>query len=390
MKKSIMLAATLAVLANGNPVHADVNSGSSSWSPRDINTRTIPGEIFNLAITRFTNIEVGTIVEELETNGEKEAHVMATIDAEGTLFFFEFGDRNLKRFLKEGEANFIPFKVSMKDDGSYETSVGAFKYVNNERIDNTEFWGWISLSEFELYKNIKSDDKLRGLKRNDHVYLDVEGRIGLYQDRNSDHNLFLKVGASAGDGTQDYLAKDGRRLTIDGNMMEASAGLHYSYGAPNEGMFEIGAGIKHVTRDGDAHTQLDYDTFELDTMMFDSALLQHEADLAQYEADKKAKEQEVGYADDESMSEESYEELTGIAKPIFGMDDPVLGSTELKQQATYGYGMMKYTRYLERKNIQIGFSLDVQNTIKNEITGSDFMMELQDENQIRANFEIKF
>ena len=399
MKKISKLAAlSLLTLSTVNSLHAYSDyekEGKTSWNFRDYTeSDSIPLMLMSTVVSRLSQVNIGVITKEMENNGETQRVVMSKVSLEGGLVQlghnFDFDSfENLKDF----RVMWIPFKITLEEDGSYSRSVGLFSIQNNEDFDMDSFSGWVKVRDLKLAYHTSSKDEFTGNQQDKFDIVNIKVDIGLLDFDNS--AVYLKTGFSAGGYENTYMTQSGDSLVMDAKPYEYQAGLHYRAGSMSNWFMDVGVGYQSEVGEGKNVLNRDREMYNSQMGEYNTAHDMFQEDLENYMSEKENFEIEHGFPVG-SVSEESFaNHPDGRVKPNFTMREPKLDNTRTVLNRKSVYGSVKVLKYLEDQNIQVGFSLKARSFQDNNATGvnslqEDILLQLRDKNRVDASFEVRF
>jgi hypothetical protein len=393
--KNILLSATLLSTLLFNTSYSDASS------IRSISKDTLPGFLANTLIELTDDIDFSTIEREMEANGETQKVVLQEIGLNGSIGNVFSRDMDKIDYMKGDDylIRAVPFRISKRSDGSFSREIGIFGFKGSAQLDNTDLLTWISVEKFKVFNWVEGKDEFLGTEDKMFEIFATEFKLGLLQDRKSNHNLFLKLGLSVVDhGFRGDLGRQRQVLTADDkiiNMYSGSIGskigLHYSYGSQQDLYFEIGAGIEKISSQDDAFTITESDKFIYEEALSDYNFAKEEyeiqkenfkAEIAEYETEN---EIEAG-----SLSFSEYTELTGIAAPKLDLNSPEQGYTDISYESSHAYGMVKLEKRFPSARIRTSFFVDAKKQLDNKLIIGDENVQLKNTNQVNATFRIEY
>ena len=391
MKKLISTIGLLSVLSTSAAFAACSDcEEKTSLSPRDWSPSLIPSQIAQLILTRLNKLEFATVVSEMQAEGVEESVVVAQVNAEGALVHAFRDSRSLNESLEDHEQYFIPFKVSISSDGSYDVKVALYEFKDNENYEFDQFAGWLSVDNFKFLETGTKNDKTRGLKTTENIFAELNIKMGIMQSEDLEHNLYLTLGATGFlDSEYQTYDQDGYKYSINGNGSEYRAGLKYTYGKNEEGRFEMSAGYAVKTTDGKTSTQGDQIRFSNQMSMYNDLLDQYNQDEAAYQIAKADFANLYGW-DVEDVSDATFQDIMGVVRPSFNEELPEFERSKVVRKTNSIYGKMSYSKYLPSRNIRIGFSVDGRYNLNDEMTGSDQTVIMGDKYNVGAGFNVEW
>ncbi len=393
MKKFIGPLLVLSTLAT--PLAVSANSGSIS--PRDWKTNSIPGDIAQFLTELTDSVEFGTAASEMQAEGIEESVIVATVGLDGAIYNMSRtnnmshrsqGSARYAKVHDKYESIFIPFKVSVATDGSYEVRVAAYRYRDNATGDFDNFYGWITIDDFTLFEKVKKEDKTRGLVDGHINTANLDISIGIYQTSNKKHNFLTTLGATLIKGGEyDLLTEDGYVYDMsEGYGQEYRAGLRYDYN--NDGTkIKLEAGYKVKTMKSVAQTEYDLQNYEDQTAFYNQAYDEYLTADEAFEAAMEAYRVDRGL---NYISEDTYYMNTGNERPYFDVPEPVQYVTDLTHKKSTVYAEAQYSKWLSRKKVKLTVTASGEYNLTNEITGFETDTTGADKYKAGLNFRVDY
>ncbi len=393
MKKFIGPLLVLSTLAT--PLAVSANSGSIS--PRDWDPNSIPGQISQYLVEFTEAVEFGTAISEMQAEGIEESVIVATVGLDGALFNitrannFATWNKESGRYERshdEEESIFIPFKVKIATDGSYDVRVAAYKYRTNGTGDFDNFYGWITVDDFTILELVKKEDKTRGLKDQHIVSGNIDLSIGIYQTSDEKHNFLTTLGATLiQKGDYNVLTESGYMYDMtEAYGQEYRAGLRYDYNN-NDTKVKFEMGYKFKTLESIGKTEYDVQDYENQTSFYNQAYDEYLTADEAFEAAMEAYRVDRGL---NYISEDTYYMNTGIARPTLDVPEPVQHVSELTHKKSTAYAEAQYSKWLSTKKVKLTITASGEYNLTNEITGFETDTTGADKYKAGLNFRVDY
>lgn len=282
--------------------------------------------ILNVLITRFHTVDVGALAREMQEDGETERSFVAVFSVEGALLYnheMQGHDKGLEISGKNAGKQVLPYTVSVSADGRTFVSVAAFAWKNmntahaaelpsadayrdrNNNYGKSSFWSYVDNIQLLVYEY---DDQMAIDGMTSQRVKVVSGDIKMDILGSSSPGTFLALTMGAEVGMSDHaFSHNGEDLNVGqwDPYGEARYGLEFN---KTFSKWRVNSQVNfyHQGTLSSSQDPVLEAAYEGEYSDYENALVNYEEQKRQYEVEN------LGGAE---MSQESYENLTGITTP---------------------------------------------------------------------------